>query len=166
MGGAQWHSHAQDGGCVLRGTDAAGFGRGGGRAVGGGFADRASRLLLPVPGEPQRLNSLPMSLAVSPDGRWVVSLNAGYGTYESRYAQSLAVMDTQTGAVKDFPDERVGASASQTLFSGLAFSADGTKVYASMASSTAPLGMGRRQHGQRDRGVRVRRWGADTAEGF
>jgi DNA-binding beta-propeller fold protein YncE len=102
----------------------------------------SKQLLLPVPGGAQRLNSLPMSLAVSPDGRWVVSLNAGYGTFESGYAQSLAVMDTQTGAVKDFPDARVGERAKQTLFSGLAFSADGTKVYASMASSSAAVGDG------------------------
>jgi len=88
-----------------------------------------------------------MSLAVSPDGRWVVSLNAGYGTYESGYAQSLAVMDTQTGAVKDFPDERVGAEAAQTYFSGLAFSTDGTKVYASLASSSAPAGDGAKKIG-------------------
>ncbi|MGD0648474.1 MAG: phosphoesterase [Acidobacteriaceae bacterium] len=107
----------------------------------------SKQLLLPVPGGAQRLNSLPMSLAVSPDGRWVVSLNAGYGTYESGYAQSLAVMDTQTGAVKDFPDARVGERAAQTLFSGLAFSADGTKVYASMASSSAPVGDGAKQTG-------------------
>ena len=107
----------------------------------------SKQLLLPVPGGAQRLNSLPMSLAVSPDGRWVVSLNAGYGTYESGYAQSLAVMDTQTGAVKDFPDARVGENAAQTFFSGLAFSADGTKVYASVASSSAPVGDGEKKTG-------------------
>jgi DNA-binding beta-propeller fold protein YncE len=107
----------------------------------------SKKLLLPVPGGPQRLNSLPMSLAVSPDGRWVVSLNAGYGTYESGYAQSLAVLDTRTGAVKDFPDARVGSDAVQTFFSGLAFSANGTKVYASLASSTAPVGDGAKKTG-------------------
>jgi hypothetical protein len=32
----------------------------------------SKQLLLPVPGDPQRLNSLPTSLAVSRDGRWVV----------------------------------------------------------------------------------------------
>ena len=58
-----------------------------------------------MPGGPQRLNSLPMSMAVSPDGRYVVTVNAGYGTFESGYMQSLAVMDTQTGAVTDFPDD-------------------------------------------------------------
>jgi len=107
----------------------------------------SKQLMLPVPGGAQRVNSLPMSLAVSPDGRWVVSLNAGYGTFESGYAQSLAVMDTQTGEVKDFPDARVGEKAAQTFFSGLAFSADGTQVYASMASSIAPVGGGEKKTG-------------------
>ena len=107
----------------------------------------SKELLLPVPGGAQRLNSLPMSLAVSPDGRWVVSLNAGYGTYESGYAESLAVMDTRTGGLKDFPDARVGPNATQTFFSGLAFSADGSKVYASLASSSDPVGDGGKKTG-------------------
>ena len=49
------------------------------------------------PGHPQRLNSLPISMTISPDGRYVVTVNAGYGTYESQYQQSLAVLDTQAG---------------------------------------------------------------------
>jgi len=40
----------------------------------------SKQLMTPTPGNPRRTNSLPMSLAVSPDRRWVVSLNAGYGT--------------------------------------------------------------------------------------
>jgi DNA-binding beta-propeller fold protein YncE len=125
----------------------------------------SKQLILPVPGDPQRLNSLPMSVAVSPDGRWVVSLNAGYGTYESAYAQSLAVMDTQSGAVKDFPDARVGAGATQTFFSGLAFGADGTKVYVSLASSSDPVGDGAKKTGN---GVVVYGFadGVLTPEGF
>jgi DNA-binding beta-propeller fold protein YncE len=125
----------------------------------------SKELLLPVPGGAQRLNSLPMSLAVSPDGKWVVSLNAGYGTYESGYGQSLAVVDTRTGAVKDFPDTRVGEDAEQTFFSGLAFSADGTKVYASLASSTAPVEDGPKKTGN---GVVVYGFadGVLTPEGF
>jgi YVTN family beta-propeller protein len=99
----------------------------------------SKKLMAPAPGDPRRTNSLPMTLAVSPDGRWVVSLNAGYGTAESGYAESLAVLNTQTGELRDFPDVRVKERAKQTFFSGLAFSADGTKVYASLASSSDPL---------------------------
>jgi DNA-binding beta-propeller fold protein YncE len=107
----------------------------------------SKQLIGQAPGDPKRVNSLPATLAVSPDGRWVVSLNEGYGTYESGYAESLAVMDTRTGAIKDFPDERVGPRAEQTFFAGLAFSGDGTKVYASLASSSDPLGDGEDETG-------------------
>jgi YVTN family beta-propeller protein len=100
----------------------------------------SKQLVSPVPGSPQRLNSLPMSIAVSPDGRYVVTVNAGYGTFESGYMQSLAVLDTQTGAVADFPDDRTLVGAKQTLYSGLAFSRDGRHIYASMGSSSNPLG--------------------------
>lgn len=98
------------------------------------------QIVAPVPGSPQRLNSLPISMAVSPDGRYVVTVNAGYGTYESGYMQSLAVMDTQTGAITDFPDDRTLVGAHQTLYSGLAFSNDGRHIYASIASTSDPTG--------------------------
>jgi len=107
----------------------------------------SKQLLPPAPGGYQRLNSLPLSLAASPDGRWVVAINAGYGTFESHYAQSLAVMNTQTGTVADFPDARVGERAPQSFFSGLAFSPDGTKVYASLASLSFPEGDGHEKTG-------------------
>lgn len=91
-------------------------------------------LMVPAPGDPRRTNGLPTALSVSPDGRWVVSLNTGYGTFESQYKESIAVLDTKTGTVKDFPDDRVGERASQTFFAGIAFSMDGKKVFASLAS--------------------------------
>src|SRR5271156_4631463 len=79
----------------------------------------SKQIVRPVPGGPQRLNSLPISMAASPDGRFVVTVNAGYGTFESNYMQSLAVMDTQTGAVADFPDADTVVRSKQTLYSGL-----------------------------------------------
>jgi DNA-binding beta-propeller fold protein YncE len=100
----------------------------------------SKQIVRPVPGSPQRLNSLPMSMAVSPDARYVVTVNAGYGTFESNYMQSLAVLDTQTGTVVDFPDADTSARAKQTLYSGLAFSRDGRHIYASMGSEADPLG--------------------------
>jgi len=103
----------------------------------------SKQLVGEIPGHPQRLNSLPISMAVSPDGRYVVTVNAGYGTFESQYEQSLAVLDTQTGALADFPDPRTVVKAHQTLYSGLAFSRDGSRIYASMASLTDPLGNGK-----------------------
>ena len=41
------------------------------------------QLAEPAPGSPQRLNSLPMTAAISPDGRYLAVVNAGYGTFES-----------------------------------------------------------------------------------
>src|ERR1700734_1073974 len=74
----------------------------------------SKELIGEAPGRPQRTNGLPMSMAISPDGRYVVTVNAGYGTYESRYQQSLTVLDAQSGAVADFPDARTTARAKQT----------------------------------------------------
>ena len=104
----------------------------------------SKQLIGPIPGHPQRLNSLPMSMAASPDGRYVVTVNAGYGTFESQYKQSLAVLNTQTGKVADFPDDRTLArTAKQTLYSGLAFSRDGSHLYVSIGSITDPAGGGK-----------------------
>jgi len=100
----------------------------------------SKQLIGDAPGHPQRINGLPISMAVSPDGRYVVTVNAGYGTYESQYNQSFSVLDTQTGALADFPDPRTGPHAKQTLYSGLAFSRDGSHIYASLASLSDPKG--------------------------
>jgi YVTN family beta-propeller protein len=108
----------------------------------------SKQLIGEIPGHPQRLNSLPISMAVSPDGRYVVTVNAGYGVFESQYEQSLAVLDTHTGALSDFPDSRTLARTDkQTLYSGLAFSRDGSRVYASMGSTSDPLGDGKDKTG-------------------
>src|SRR5580658_562635 len=117
----------------------------------------SKQLIGEIPGHPQLLNSLPMSMAVSPGGRYVVTVNAGYGTFESKYEQSLAVLDTQTGALEDFPDDRTLVGATQTLYSGLAFSGDGKHLYASMGSLTLPEGDGKKATGS---GVIVYRFDA------
>lgn len=94
-----------------------------------------------LPGSPAQLNSLPMSLVVSPDGRYAATLNAGYGTAESHYDQSIAIIDLQSNKQMDFPDNRTLArSAHQTFFQGLAWGRDGKHLYASLASLTAPEG--------------------------
>jgi len=124
----------------------------------------SKQLIAPIPGNPQRTNSLPMSLAVSPDHRWVASLNAGFGTFESGYMQSIGVLDAQSGNVRDFPDTRTLIGAKQTFFSGIVFSADGTKLYASLASSSDPEGGGQKT----DNGIVVYRFanGVPTADRF
>ena len=66
-----------------------------------------------VPGNPQQIGSLPIAIAVSPDGRYVVTVNGGYGSLESSYEQSVSVLDTTTGKVIESPDPRtLGRSAS------------------------------------------------------
>jgi DNA-binding beta-propeller fold protein YncE len=102
----------------------------------------SKQLIGEAPGHPQRLNGLPISMAISPDGRYVVTVDAGYGTFESQYDQSLSVLDTHDGALVDFPDPRTSPRKQQTLYSGLAFSRDGSHIYASMASMSDPKGEG------------------------
>ncbi len=97
-------------------------------------------LLAPAPGAPQLTSSFSETLAVSPDGRYVAVLNNGYGSAESAGRQSIAILDLTTNQLRDFPDPRLGRRARQTFFVGLAFSADGKRLYASMASITDPLG--------------------------
>jgi sugar lactone lactonase YvrE len=101
----------------------------------------SKQLELPLPGDPSKTNSLPMSLEISPDGRYAATLNAGFGTAPSHYEQSVLVVDLQTGKQIDFPDARtVIRSAHQTFYQGLAWSSDGKHLYASLASLTAPEG--------------------------
>ncbi|MGO8790073.1 MAG: beta-propeller fold lactonase family protein [Terriglobia bacterium] len=101
----------------------------------------SSKLLLnPIPGEPQSTNSFPTAVALSPDGRYLALLNNGRGTAESGYQQSIGVLDLQTNRLSDYPDSRFKVNARQTYFLGLAFSGDGKRLYASVASLTDPEG--------------------------
>jgi DNA-binding beta-propeller fold protein YncE len=97
-------------------------------------------LYVPAPGRPQPTNSFPTADALSPNGRYLAILNNGYGTEQSDFQQSIAILDLSTHKVTDFPDARLGQRAGQTYYLGLAFSHDGAKLYASMSSLTDPLG--------------------------
>jgi YVTN family beta-propeller protein len=100
----------------------------------------SKRLLLPAPAPTQRTNSLPTAAALSPDGKYLAILNNGFGTEESDYQQSIAVYDLASNRVTDFPDERLAHNSHQDYFLGLAFSADGSKLYASFSSTSDPTG--------------------------
>jgi DNA-binding beta-propeller fold protein YncE len=95
----------------------------------------------------QQTNSFPVTMATSPDKRWLAILNNGYGTRESGLAQSIAVLDLQTEKLVDFPDMRFGLESGKnkkrpqhSFFLGLAFSGDGKRLYASVGSISDPLG--------------------------
>ncbi len=91
-----------------------------------------------VPGSPQRINSLPMGIAWSPNHRYLAVVNAGFGTVQSNYEQSIALLDTKTGKITDNPDPRFVVSAAQTLYNGIAFSSNGKELYVSADSLSAP----------------------------
>jgi DNA-binding beta-propeller fold protein YncE len=93
-----------------------------------------------VPGHPQMLGSSAASVAVSPDGRWVVTVDNGYGSYQSGYMQSLSVLDARTGKLVESPDARTLPQSGQVLFSGLAFAPDGKTLYGSIVSASDPEG--------------------------
>src|SRR5262249_14430264 len=96
--------------------------------------------LTSVEGTPRATNSFPVSIALSPDGRYAVTMNNGFGTSESNFRQSLSVVDLQTNEIKDYPEERLGRRSHQSYFLGLQFSPDGSKLFASFGSLSDPTG--------------------------
>ena len=104
-------------------------------------------LIEPVPGAPQKTNSLPMAMAISPDGRYVAVVNAGYGTAESKGEQSIAILDPKSHQLLDFPNSHTRESALQTLYSGIAFGSDGQHLYVRIASLTHPTADGKDEVG-------------------
>ena len=113
----------------------------------------------PALGSPQRTNSLPVTMALSPDGKYLALLNAGYGSVESRYQQSIAILEVATNQLRDFPDSRLPVLAKQSFFVGLAWSVDGNEIYASIGSLTDPEG---KQPGNTGDGIAVYRFSAGT----
>ena len=100
----------------------------------------SKQLMEPVPGAPRPLNSLPMAMAWSPDHKTLAIVNSGFGTAESNYQQSIALLDAGSGELFDNPEKRTPVGAQQTLYSGLAWSRDGKHLYASLDSLSAPEG--------------------------
>lgn len=97
-------------------------------------------LTVPAPGRIGNTNSFPVTMVVSPDGRYAALLNDGYGTQETMAHQSISVLDLKTNQIVEYPDARLSDQAHQSYFIGLAFSSDGKHLYASMGSLTDPTG--------------------------
>jgi DNA-binding beta-propeller fold protein YncE len=119
----------------------------------------------PVPGAPQRTNSLPVTAVLSPDGKFLALLNNGYGSAESEYRQSVAILDLATNKLTDFPDARLAVHAKQSYFVGLAWNSNGSELYASIGSLTDPEG---KKPGSTGNGIAVYRFanGALTPDRF
>lgn len=91
-------------------------------------------LTAPSPGRIGSTDGSPMTMVVSPDGRYAALLDDGYGTQENNAHQGISVLDLKTNKISDYPDSRFGEDAHQSLFVGLAFSSDGKHLYASVGS--------------------------------
>jgi len=94
----------------------------------------------PSPGKLGPTNSFPVTIALTPDGRYAALLNFGFGTQQTQARQSIGVLDLATNQLTDFPEDRLGEEAKQSYFLGLAFGSDGKSLYASIGSITDPTG--------------------------
>jgi DNA-binding beta-propeller fold protein YncE len=97
-------------------------------------------LTVPSPGKIGSTNSFPVTITLSPDGRYAALLNDGYGTQESLAHQSIAILDLMNNHLVDYPDARLSDESYQSYFLGLVFSSDGKHLYASVGSVTDPTG--------------------------
>ena len=97
-------------------------------------------LSAPTPGHIGSTNSFPVTMVVSPDGKYAALLNDGYGTQESVGEQSISILNLATNQISDYPDKRLGEDAHQSYFIGLAFGSNGRHLYASVGSLTDPTG--------------------------
>ncbi len=100
----------------------------------------SKRLMGPSPGVIGTLNGFTPTIALSPDQHYAALLNDGYGTQRNQAHQSIAILDLSTNQVTEFAEERLSEEAHQSYFIGLAFSSDGSRLYASMGSITDPTG--------------------------
>ncbi len=110
------------------------------------------------------LNALPINSAVSPNGRYIAFLNNGYGHPSSGFRKSIAIYDRANGQLSDTPEPGTGLNFDgpaniSTVYYGIAFSSNGSRLYVSIASTKKDPKMGdRTQNGIRryrvsDRGL-------------
>jgi DNA-binding beta-propeller fold protein YncE len=119
----------------------------------------------PVPGAPLSTNSLPVTVALSPNAKSLALLNNGYGSAQSDYHQSIAILDLATNKLTDFPDAHLAVHAKQSYFVGLTWNSTGSELYASIGSLTDPEG---KKPGSTGNGIAVYRFanGALTPDRF
>lgn len=74
-------------------------------------------------GSQMQLGDLPLTSALSPDGRTLVAVNAGQGT------QSVQVVDTRTGQVVQTIPYVSSGTTKESVYGGAAFSPDGKRLF-------------------------------------
>lgn len=110
------------------------------------------------------LNAFPINSAMSPNGRYIAFLNNGFGHPSSGFLKSIAIYDCVTGQLSDTPEPGTGLNFNgptgiSTVYYGIAFSSNGSRLYVSIASTKNDSRMGdRTQNGIRiyrvsDRGL-------------
>lgn len=112
----------------------------------------SKKILVPAPGAPQPVDSFPVTAVLSPDGKYMALLNSGFGTAAGKEHQGITILDTASGNARFFGEARLGPHAHQTYFIGLAFSSDGSHLYASIGSTSDPLA---KQKGSTGNGIAV-----------
>ena len=93
-----------------------------------------------MPGALAALDGFTPTIALSPDQHYAALLNDGYGTQRNGAHEGIAILDLEDDQVTNFSEDRLGEDAHQSYFLGLAFSADGHHLYASMGSLSDPTG--------------------------
>jgi DNA-binding beta-propeller fold protein YncE len=110
------------------------------------------------------LNAFPINSAISPNGRFVAFLNNGFGHPSSGFKKSIAVYDRANGQLSDTQEPGTGLAFEgpaniSTVYYGIAFSSNGSRLYVSIASTKKDPKVGdRTQNGIRmyrvgDRGL-------------
>jgi len=100
----------------------------------------SKQLTVPSPGRVASTNNFPVTMVVSPDGRYAALLHDGFGSQETLARQSISVWDLKTNKLEDFPENRLRDLDHQSYFIGLGFSSDGKHLYASIGSLSDPTG--------------------------
>jgi DNA-binding beta-propeller fold protein YncE len=106
------------------------------------------------------LNAFPINSAVSPNGRYIAFLNNGFGSPSSGFRKSIAIYDRVNRQLSDTQEPGTGLEFNgplniSTLYYGIAFSSNGSRLYASIASTKKDPKLGDRTQN----GIRIYRVG-------
>lgn len=111
------------------------------------------------------LNAFPINSSVSPNGRYIAFLNNGFGHPSSGFLKSIAIYDHVTGQISDTSEPGTGLNFDgptgiSTVYYGIAFSSNGSRLYVSIASTKKDSRLGDRTQN----GIRIYRVGDQGLE--